>query len=135
LDGKWKRKDNEVISEDGERRPKKAKVVFSKPLGSKPLVEILAGPSRIADPQLHSEMVELPWELVSGIQDLSKVTRGLVGVGVCMDKQNAELIRLRKRQVYLAEQARKEGLGLGSRSETEKESEGSGSGKDKGQGK
>jgi hypothetical protein len=77
-------------------------------------------------------MAELLRELVSGIWDLSKVTRGLVGLSICMHKQNAELIKLGKRQVFLAEQARKVGLGLDL--ETEKEEE-RGSEKDKGKGK
>jgi hypothetical protein len=64
----------QVISEDGELKPKKAKVSVSRPLGSKPTVEILVGPSRIADPQPSAEMAELLPELVSGIRDLSKVT-------------------------------------------------------------
>jgi hypothetical protein len=51
LDGKWKHKDKEVNSEDGELRPKNAKVAVTRPLGSKPTVEILAGPSRITDRQ------------------------------------------------------------------------------------
>jgi hypothetical protein len=38
-----------------------------------------------------------------------------------MQKQDAELIRLGRRQVYLAEQARKEGSGSGSEIEEEEE--------------
>jgi hypothetical protein len=88
-------------------------------------------PSRIADVKPLDETVEILWELVSGFWDLSKVSRGLVGLGVRMHKQNTELIRLGKRQVYLAEQAMKSGLGSGSETEEEEE----GSGRDKGKGK
>jgi hypothetical protein len=127
-DGKQKCKGEEIISNDGEPRPKKAKVLVTRLSGSKLMVEILAGPSRIADLQPFSEMVELLQELISGICDLSKVTWGLVGLSIHMHKQHAEMIKLRKRQVFLAEQARKTGLGsgLGSDLGTEQGKEGKG---------
>jgi hypothetical protein len=137
LDGKHKRKDEEVNSEDGEPTPKKAKVA-----GSKPMV-VISGPSRAAGVQPTTETEELLRQLVEGVRDLTKVTQGLLGLGYRMHQQNAKLIRLGERQAYLAEQARGYGSsGLGSGmdsgvgSETEKEgTENEGSEKDKGQGK
>jgi hypothetical protein len=77
-------------------------------------------------------MAELLWELVSRIHDLSKVTCGLVRLGICMHKKNTKLIKLGKWQVFLAEQV---GLGLCVDPGTEREEEG-GSGRDnKGKGK
>jgi hypothetical protein len=130
LDGKRKCKDEEFIAEDGEPKLKKANVAASKPSGSKLTVEISAGMSRAVASQPISETVELLQELVSGIRDLSKVTRGLTRLGYRMYQQNTKLIRLRKRQAYLAEQARGDlGSGLGSGSVSEA---GSGSGSDGG---
>jgi hypothetical protein len=121
LDGKRKHNNEEVNFEDGELLPKKVKVVTTRPLGSKPSVEILAGPSRIAGSQLSAETNELLQELVNGIRDLSKVTQGLAGLSVHMHKQNIELIWIGQWQVDLVEQATKEGLGLGLGSEMEVE--------------
>jgi hypothetical protein len=73
-------------------------------------------------------MVGLLRELVEGVRDLTKVTRGVAGLGVQIHQQNAKLIRLGERQSYLAERALKKGSGSGS-------DEGSGSKKDKGKGK
>jgi hypothetical protein len=135
LDGKRKHKGEEIVSEDGELGPKKAKVLGTRPSGSKPKVEVLVGLSGVVDPQPISKMTELLQEVIRS-RDLSKVTWSLVGLSIHMHKQNAEMIRLRKWQVFLAEHARKVGLGsgLGMDLGTEKE-EGRETGKDKGKGK
>jgi hypothetical protein len=105
LDGRRKGKNEEVVSEDEEPTPKKAKVTGSRPSGSKPEV-VISGPSRSTDMQSGNETVELLRELVSKVRELAKVTRSLAGVGYSMCRQNAKLIRLGERQAYLAEQAR-----------------------------
>jgi hypothetical protein len=108
--------------------PKKQKVGGSKPSGSRPTV-VISGSSSIADAEPTFETVELLWELVSGVQDLIKVTRGVSGLGVQIYQQNVKLIWLGERQSYLAEKAMKKGLGLVSEMEIE------GAKKDKGKGK
>jgi hypothetical protein len=120
-------------TKDGEPTPEKAKVSGSKPSGPKPTV-VISGSSRVADMQPTSETVELLWELVSGVRDLTKVTQGLAALGIQIFQQNAKLIRLGERQSYLAEKAMKKGLGLGSETEAE-ETESEGAKKDKGKGK
>jgi hypothetical protein len=79
--------------------------------------------------QSGKETVELLKELVEGVQELMKVTRGLSGLGVQIYQQNMKLIWLGEMQSYLAEKVMKKGLG--SVSETEYE----GAEKDKGKGK
>jgi hypothetical protein len=86
--------------------------------------------------QPTSGTVELLRELVSGVQDLTKVTQGLAGLGIQIFQQNAKLIRLEERQAYWAEKAMKEGSGSGSEMEAEEmESEGAEIDKGKGKGK
>jgi hypothetical protein len=118
LDRRRKRKNEEIDSKDEEPTPKKAKVGGSKPVGSKPTVVIL-GPSRVADVQPTTETVELLRELVSGVRDFTKVTRGLSGLGIQIYQQNTKLIRLGERQSYLAGKAMKKGSGSGSETEAE----------------
>jgi hypothetical protein len=133
LDAKRKCKDAEIESDDEEPTPKKPRVGGSKPSGSQPMVVIL-GPSQAAK-QPVNEMVVLLRELVEGVRELTKVTRGMSGLGVQIYQQNAKLIRLGERQSYLAEKTLKKGSGSGSGSEKDSEEEGAGSGKDKGKGK
>jgi hypothetical protein len=100
LDRRHKCKEEEIDSEDEKLTPKKAKVGGSKPLGSRPTV-VISGSSRVADVERTSETVELLRELVSGVWDLIKVTRGVSGLGVQIYQQNAKLIRLRERQAVI----------------------------------
>jgi hypothetical protein len=118
LDGRRKRTNEEVVSEDEKPAPKKAKVTGSRPSGPNPAV-VISGPSGSTDMQPGNEMVELLRELVGEVRELAKVTRSLAGVGYPMCRQNTKLIQLRERQAYLAEQAR--GESSCSCSETEKE--------------
>jgi hypothetical protein len=129
LEWRRKRKNEEVDSEEdeGEPTPKKLRNGGSKPSGSKPSVEITSS-ALGANKSPVTEMVGLLQELVEGVRDLTKVTRGVAGLGVQIHQQNAKLIRLGERQSYLAEKALAKGLGLGSE-------EGSGLKKDKGKGK
>jgi hypothetical protein len=114
LDGRWKRKNNEIDSkEDEEPTPKKPRSGVSKLLAMKPIVKI-SGPILATNGSLVIEMVGLLRELVEGVQDLMKVTRGVAGLGTQIYQQNAKLIRLGERQSYLAEKSMKTGLGLGS---------------------
>jgi hypothetical protein len=62
-------------------------------------------------------MVVLLRELVEGVRELTKVTRGVSGLGVQIYQQNAKLIRLGEQQSYLAEKALKGGSGSGSETE------------------
>jgi hypothetical protein len=129
LDDRRKRKNDEVDSEgDEEPTPKKPKVAISRPSGPKPTVNI-SGPTLAANQSPVAEMVTLLRELVGEVRELTKVTRGVSGLGVQIYQQNAKLIRLGERQSQLAERLVKKGSGTGS------ESEGSGSRKDKGKGK
>jgi hypothetical protein len=127
-------KNEEIDSDDEEEpMPKKAKVRGSKPSGTKPTV-VISWPSQAASKLPVTEMVGLLRELVQGVQDLTKVTRGLAGLGQQIFQQNVKLIRLGEMQSYLSEKAMKKGSGLGS--ETEKEElENEGAKRDKGKGK
>jgi hypothetical protein len=94
LNGRRKRKNEEIDSkEEEEPTPKKPKVGGSKPSGSR-LTVIISGTSQAANQSPVSEMVGLLRELVEGVQDLTKVTRGLAGIGQQMFQQNAKLIQL-----------------------------------------
>jgi hypothetical protein len=76
LDWKRKRRDNKVDSEeDEEPMPKRPRVAGSKPSGSKPTVEISGSTSNSP----VTEMVGLLRELVTGVRELTKVTRGVAG--------------------------------------------------------
>jgi hypothetical protein len=133
LGGIRKRKNDKIDSEeDEELTPKKTRVGGSKPSGSQPTVEI-PGPSQAAK-QLVNEMVVLLRELVEGVQELTKVTRGVSGLRVQIYQQNAKLIRLGERQSYLAKKALKGGLGLVSETEAERSGKEEAK-KDKGKGK
>jgi hypothetical protein len=109
------------------------KVGVSKPLGSQ-LTVVILGPSQAAKQQPVTEMVGLVRELVEEVRELTKVTRGVSGLGVQIYQQNAKLIHLGERQSYLAEKVMKKGSGSGSEMEKE-ELENEGSRKDKGKGK
>jgi hypothetical protein len=76
-------------------------------------------------------MVELLRELVEGVRELTKVTRGVAGLGIQIHQQNAKLIWFGERQSYLAEKAMEKGSGSGSETEKE-ESESEGAKRDKG---
>jgi hypothetical protein len=133
LDWKRKRKNDEINSEeDDEPTPKRPKPGVSKPLGPQPTV-LIPGPSK-AVKQPVNEMVVLLRELVEGVWELTKVTRGISGLGVQIYQQDAKLIRLRERQSYLAEKAMKKGSGSGSETEAG-ELGNEGVKKDKGKGK
>jgi hypothetical protein len=94
LDWRRKRKSDEIDSEeDEEPTPKKSRSGGSKPSGTKPTVEI-SGSTLAANRSPVSEMVGLLRELVEGVRDLTKVTRGLAGLGQQMFHKNAKLIRL-----------------------------------------
>jgi hypothetical protein len=113
LNWKQKRKDEEVDSEEEEElTPKRPKTGGFKPLGPQPMV-VIPGLSQ-AGTQLVNEMVVLLRDLVEGVRELVKVTRGVSGLGVQIYQQNAKLIWLRERQSYLAEKALKGGSGSGS---------------------
>jgi hypothetical protein len=135
LEGRRKRKNDEIDSkEDEEPTRKKPRCGVSKPLGTKPTVEISAS-NLAANRSPVTEMVGLLRELVEGVHDLTKVTQGLAGLRTQIFQQNAKLIQLGERQSYLAEKAMEKGTGSGSGacSETEKEeSEIEGAKKDKG---
>jgi hypothetical protein len=93
LDAKRKRKDEEIDSEeDEEPTPKRPKTGGSKPSGPQPSV-VISGPS-LAAKQPINEMVGLLRELVEEVQELTKVTRGVSGLGVQIYQQNAKLVRL-----------------------------------------
>jgi hypothetical protein len=114
LDGRRKRKNDEIDSEeDEEPTPKKPRSGVSKPSDIKLTVEI-SGPSLAANGSPVIEMVGLLWELVEGVRDLTKVTRGVAGLGTQIYQQNAKLIQLGERQSYLAEKAMKKGSVSGS---------------------
>jgi hypothetical protein len=132
LDWKRKRQNEEIDSEeDEEPTPKKPRTGGSKPSGSKPMVEI-SGSALSSNNSPVSEMVGLLRELVEGVRELTKVTRGVAGLGVQIHQQNAKLIRLGERQSYLAEKMTRKGVsGSGSSSDAE----GSGLRRDKGKGK
>jgi hypothetical protein len=132
LDVKRKRKDAEIESDDEEPTLKKPRVVVSRLSGSQPTV-VIPGPSQAAK-QPVNEMVVLLQDLVEGVRELTKVTRGMSGLGVQIYQQNMKLIRLGERQSYLAEKVLKRGLGLGSETGAE-ESESEEVKKDKGKGK
>jgi hypothetical protein len=103
LDAKRKRKDTEIKSdEDEEPTPKKPRSGPLKPLAVRPTVEI-PGPSLATSGLLVIEMVGLLRELVEGVRELTKVTRGVAGLGNQIYQQNAKLVRLGERQSYLAE--------------------------------
>jgi hypothetical protein len=112
LDARRKRKNEEVDSDDNEPTPKKPKVGVSKPSGSQPTV-VISGPSQAVKQQPVTEMVGILRELVEEVRGLTKVTRGLSGLGVQLYQQNAKLIQLGERQSYLAEKAMKKGSGSG----------------------
>jgi hypothetical protein len=135
LDWKRKCKNEEIDSkEDEELIPKRPKAGGSKPLGPQ-LTVLIPGPSQAAKQPIN-EMVGLLRELVEGVRELMKVTRGVSGLGVQIYQQNAKLIWLGERQSYLAEKAMKRGSGSGSGSETEAGKSGNeGVGNDKGKGK
>jgi hypothetical protein len=118
LNWKWKHKDEEIDSdEEEEPTSKRPKPRVLKPSGPQQTV-LIPGPSQAAK-QPVNEMVVLLRELVEGVWELTKVTRGVSGLGVQIYQQNAKLIRLGERQSYLAEKALKGGSGSGSGSETE----------------
>jgi hypothetical protein len=76
LNWKRKRKDEEVNSEEEEEpTPKRPKTGGFKPSGSQPTV-VIPGPSQ-AGTQPVNEMVVLLRELVEGVRELTKVTRGV----------------------------------------------------------
>jgi hypothetical protein len=110
LDGRWKQKNEEIDSkeEEEEPTPKNAKVGGAKLSGSRPMVMIL-GSSQATNKSPVTEMVGLLRELVEGVQDLTKVSRGLAGLGKQIFQQNAKLVQLGERQLYLAEKAMKRG--------------------------
>jgi hypothetical protein len=113
LDAKRKHKDAEIDSEeDEEPTPKKPRGGAYKPSAVKPTVEI-SGPSLAASGLPVVDMVGLLWELVEGVRELTKVTRGVAGLGTQIYQQNVKLVRLGERQSYLAEKALK-GSGSGS---------------------
>jgi hypothetical protein len=112
LDVKRKHKDTEIDSDDEEPTPKKPRDGVSKPSAVKPTVEI-SGPSLATSGWPVVEMVGLLRELVEGVRELTKVTRGVAGLGTQIYQENAKLVRLGERQSYLAEKALK-GSGSGS---------------------
>jgi hypothetical protein len=134
LDWKRKRQNEEIESEEDEDEPtlKRPKTGGFRPSGSKPSVEI-SGSALGVNSSPVTEMVGLLRELVEGVRDLTKVTRGVAGLGVQIHQQNAKLIRLGERQSCLAEKL--VGKGSGSGSGRESDDEVAGSGKDKGKGK
>jgi hypothetical protein len=133
LGGIRKCKNNEIDSEeDEESTPKKPRVGGSKLSGSQPTV-VIPGPSQAAK-QPVNKMVVLLRELVEGVRELTKVTRGMSGLGVQIYQQNVKLIRLGERQSYLAEKVLKGGSGSGLEMEAERSGK-EGAKKDKGKGK
>jgi hypothetical protein len=114
LDAKRKHKDEEIDSEeDEELTPKKPRSGPLKLLAVKPTVEI-SGPSLATSGLPIIEMVGLLRELVEGVRELTKVTRGVAGLGNQIYEQNTKLVQLGERQSYLAEKALR---GSGSSSE------------------
>jgi hypothetical protein len=113
LDVKRKRKDVEINSEDDEEpTPKKLRGAAYKPSAVKPTVEI-SGSNLATSGSPVIEMVGLLRELVEGVRELTKVTRGVAVLGTQIYQQNAKLVRLGECQSYLAEKALK-GSGSGS---------------------
>jgi hypothetical protein len=140
LDERRKRRNEIDSEEDGEPAPKKPRNEVTRPSGPKPTVDI---PVPLFPPNNSpiTEMVGLLRELVEGVRDLTKVTRGVAGLGTQIYQQNAKLVRLGERQSYLAEKALRKGSGSGSEAGEEgaakgdSEDEGAGTRKDKGKGK